>query len=241
FAMTGNVLAVLLGDVDLGALKGTVTDEAGSAEAKDILAGPQTVSFWSRDLGIDASALPKDLAAKLATQPDLADALAMMGWWSSQTYDAAIGLNVTANGFKLVVHGTTFEADPADARAALDAAYDKRVTGDRAGYLAELADVEKKYPSSLAARRAKAERIGAPVLGPVAGVIVGAGAGAAYFLGKMTGGSASGGFGEPGAHPKADPVTDKADQKPGDEKPPGQTPYRPRARPGRDVPTTPAP
>jgi hypothetical protein len=216
-ALTGNVLAIVLGDVDLGALKGTVTDEAGSPEAKEILGGPQTVSFWSRDLGIDATALPKDLTAKLATQPEIADALGMMGWWGAQTYDAAIGLNVSSNGFKLLAHGTTFESDPAEARAALEAAYDKRMAGDRPGYLAALADIEKKLPGTLASRRARAERLGAPVLGPVAGVLAGAGAGAAYFLGHVT---ATGGFGEPGGHPA--PATGGEAEKPAEEKPAGK-------------------
>src|SRR5262249_38312238 len=60
FAVTGNVLAVLLGDVDLAGLKGSVAEEVGSPEAKDILTGAQTFSFWSRDLSIDVSQLPKD-------------------------------------------------------------------------------------------------------------------------------------------------------------------------------------
>src|SRR5262249_9492618 len=41
-AVSGNLLAVVLGDVDLDSLKGSVVDEAGSAEAKAILGGPQT-------------------------------------------------------------------------------------------------------------------------------------------------------------------------------------------------------
>jgi len=70
--------------------------------------------------------MSKDIAAKLATQPDIADGLNMMGWWGAQTYDFAMGLNVSLTGFKLVAHGTTFESDPPDARAALEA---------RAGYV----------------------------------------------------------------------------------------------------------
>ncbi len=226
FAVTGNVLAILLGDVDLAGLKGTVTEDAGSSEARDILTGPQTVSFWSRDLGIDASALPKDLAAKLASQPDVVDGLNMMGWWGAQAYDFAMGLNVSPTGFKLVAHGTTFEADPADARAALEAAYDKRLSGDRAAYLAALADIEKKFPGTLAARRGKLERLGAPVVGPVAGMVIGAGAGAAYFFGRGMAGSMSGGFGQPGAHPTATPgggAEKPADEKAGEKKD-GKTP-----------------
>jgi hypothetical protein len=230
-AVNGNVLSLLLGDVDAAALKGTVTDEAGSPEAKEILTGAQTFSLWSRDLGIDTSALPKELAAKLTAQPDVGDAFAIMSWWGAQSYDVAVGLNVSATGFKIVAHGTTFESDPADARAALEAAYEKRVAGDRPGYLAALGDLEKKFPGTMAAHRAKLERTGQPMIGPLIGVAAGVGAGAYYFLGHI-GGALSGGFGEPGAHPTPGqggdekPAEKPAESKPAGDKPPAEQPSK---------------
>src|SRR5262249_4071481 len=111
-----------------------------------------------------------------------------------------------------------------DARAALEAAYEKRVAGDRPGYLAALGDLEKKFPGTLAAHRAKLERTGQPMIGPLIGVAAGVGAGAYYFLGHI-GGALSGGFGEPGEHPTAGQGGDEkpAESKPTD-KPPAEQP-----------------
>jgi hypothetical protein len=119
-------------------------------------------------------------------------------------YDFAAGFSVTAKGAKLLIHATTFESDPAEAKNALEAAFDLRANGDRAGYLAAMADIEKKFPSSLAGRRAKLERIGTPIVGPIFGAAIGVGAGVAYFVQSMSSlatPSTGGGFGSPGAVP----------------------------------------
>jgi hypothetical protein len=137
----------------------------------------------------------------------------MLSWSGSQAYDVAAGVNVSSSGVKVLIHATSFESDAADARAALEAAFDKRVAGDRAGYIAALGDIEKKFPTSLAARRAKLERVGTPVVGPVMGVIAGVGGGVAYFFGRGAANAMAGGFGEPGAQPSA-----TKDEKPADEK-----------------------
>lgn len=213
-AVSGNLLAVVLGDVDLASLKGSVVDEAGSAEAKDILGGAQTAAVWSRNFGFDLSALPKEIVDKINAQPDVADGFNMMNWSAAHVYDVAAGLSVTPKGVKLVIHATTFETDPADAKNALEAAFDLRAGGDRAGYLAAMADIEKKFPSSLAARRAKLERVGTPIVGPIFGAAIGVGAGVAYFLqqmGSLPTPSTGGGFGTPGAvpPPSAPPPPDK--------------------------------
>src|SRR5262249_35846696 len=125
-AVSGNLLAVVLGDVDVGSLKGSVVDEAGSAEAKAILGGPQTPVVWSRNFGFDLSALPKEIVAKLNEQPDVADGFNMMNWSAAHVYDVAAGFSVTPKGVKLLIHATTFESDPADAKNALEAAFDLR-------------------------------------------------------------------------------------------------------------------
>src|SRR5205814_149863 len=130
FAVTGNLFAVLLGDVDLASLKGSVTDEAGSAETKDFLGGPTTVMVWSRHLGFDTSSLPRELIDKVASVPDAADGLNVINWSAAQVYDMGIGLSVTPGAVRVVFHTTTFESDPPDARAALDVAFDKRAAGD---------------------------------------------------------------------------------------------------------------
>jgi len=203
-AVTGNLLAVVLGDVNLESLKGSVVDEAGSAEAKAILGGPQTAVVWSRNFGFDLSGLPKELVAKVNEQPEVADGFNMMNWSAAHVYDVAAGFSVTPKGVKLLIHASTFESDPADAKNALEAAFDLRANGDRAGYLAAMADIEKKFPSSLAARRAKLERIGTPVAGPIFGAAIGVGAGVAYFIqrmGSLPTPQASGGFGSPGTVP----------------------------------------
>jgi len=221
FAVSGNLFAVVLGDLDLASLRGSVADEAGSPEARDALAGPQTAVLWSRNFGVDTSVLPKDLQDKLNAQPDAADGFNMMNWSASQAYDFAASFNVTSNGVKIVLHATTFEADPSEARAALDAAFDKRAAGDRAAFLAALGDIEKKFPGTLAARRAKLERVGTPVVGPILGAAIGVAAGAALFL-KSSGAGVptptGGGFGQPGVVPVAPGDDQPAHDPPPDEK-----------------------
>jgi hypothetical protein len=203
-AVNGNLFAVVLGDLDLDSLKGSVVDDAGSAEAKAILGGPQTAVLWSRNFGLDLSSLPKEIVEKINAVPDMADGFNMMNWSASHVYDVAAGFSVTPKGVKLLVHATTFEADPADAKNALEAAFDLRANGDRAGYLAALADIEKKFPASLAARRAKLERVGTPIVGPIIGAAFGVGAGVAYFvqrMGSLATPTTGGGFGSPGTAP----------------------------------------
>jgi hypothetical protein len=97
------------------------------------------------------------------------------------------------------------DADVPEARAAYQAAIDKRLSGDRAGAAAAMAEIEKKFPASLAARMARLERIGTPLSGPVLGLAAAAGAGF-YAMAQGMGAAplpiqppAGGSFGEPGA------------------------------------------
>ena len=211
FAVTGDLLAVVLGDLDLAALKGTVADEAGSPETRELLAGATTAMIWSRHIGADTSALPRDLKDKIAAQPNAADGLNMMNWSASQVYDVGAGLTVTPGGVSVIFHATTFDGDPPAARAALDAAFDKRAGGDRPGFLAALDDLEKKFPGTLAGRRAKLERVGTPIVGPILGVAVGGAAATMGFARAATmptiaPPAGGGGFGEPGAVPAPAPA-----------------------------------
>lgn len=202
FSLNGNLLVVALGDVDLAALKGSAADEAGSAEAKDALAGAYTVSAWTRVLGVDLGALPKPLADKANAEKELADAIAMFNFADAQLYEVSAAAGITSTGARFTLHITSMDADAPEAKAAYDAAVEKKLAGDRAGYTAAMGEIEKKFAGSLSARRAQLERTGTPVAGPVTGVIAGAGA-AFWMFAKGMGGAVgtppSGSFGEPGA------------------------------------------
>jgi hypothetical protein len=224
FAVTSDVLQVVLGDLDATSLNGSVASEVSGPEIRTLLTGAQTVALYSRNLDVDVSMLPKDLAAKIMAEPDVADALKMMSWSASQAYDVAAGFAVEKDGFRLELRASTFASDPPEARSALEAALDQRSSGDRAAFLTALGAIEQKFPSSLAARRAKLERLGTPIFGPLLGVAAGAGAGAAYFARATATAPRPGGFGERGAVPTESPsegaervgADDKAASKQGD-------------------------
>jgi hypothetical protein len=212
FSVPGQLFLVTLGDLDPAALKGSVVTEAASAEAKEALSGPQTVTLWTRGLGIDLGALPKPIVDKANADAEVADALALFEWSGGQIYELAATASIGQGVAKMNLHVTSMGADLPEARAAFDAALDKKLAGDRAGYTAALAEIESKFPTSLAARRAKLERIGTPVAGPISGLALGATAGFYMFMRAAGGGvqmPSTGGFGEPGATPPAEPAPEK--------------------------------
>jgi hypothetical protein len=229
FSVSGNLFLVALGDLDPASLKGSVADEAGSAEAKQALTAPQSFVLWSRGMTVDLGALPKPLADKIAAEKEMSDAVALMNWSGSQVYDISLAGAIAPTGVKMTLHATSMLADVPDARAAFQAALDKRLSGDRAGYAAGMAEIEKKHPTSLAARLARLERTGTPLVGPIVGIAVGAGAGF-YAMAQGMGSAPSlpitppgGSFGEPGAAPPpSGPPAEEA--KPAEEPPPPPPP-----------------
>src|SRR5262249_6048090 len=95
-------------------------------------------------------------------------AMALLDAWSemgSRVYQALFRARVTEGGVLMAADFTTCAADPRDARAAYEAALGRRAEGDDAGYRAALADVERRFPGSLAAKRAAEVRGGVPYLG----------------------------------------------------------------------------
>jgi hypothetical protein len=240
FSVGNNLLVAAFGDLDPASLKGSVADETGSAEAKDALTGAQTAALWTRGVGFDLTALPKPLVDKALADKEVADAVSLMNWGGAQVYELSAAASLSSTHVKLTVHATSMEADPAEAKAAFDAALEKRLAGDAAGYTAALADIEKKHPGTLAAKRAKLERIGTPVAGPLTGVVAGAGAAFAMFargLGEAVAPTTGGSFGEPGA-----PATPPADEKPAEEpaKPAEEAP-KPAAEPAKPAEEAPKP
>lgn len=208
--LAGSALAVTLGDVSTGTLKGSVSGDLISAEAKEILSGAQTVALWSRSIDVDVSGLPKKLAQVLAENDQASQIITASNWFGSQVAEAALGVNVTPTGGQILARIVTFAADPPDARAAYLAALDKRGAGDAAGYAAAMAEIETKYAGALVGRRAKLERAGRAVLGPPTAMIA---AGAAFYALSRGSGPApiplpnlGGSFGEPVQKPADKPA-----------------------------------
>jgi hypothetical protein len=164
--LAGTVIVITIGDVDVGALKGSVMGDVISAEAKEILGGAQTMALWSRSLDVDISGLPKKLVDAIKANDEMNEIITASNWFGSQVAEMAMGVNVTPTSAQAVLRLVTFASDPPEARVAYLAALDKRAAGDAPGYAAAMADIETKYAGSLAARRAKLERGGRAVLGP---------------------------------------------------------------------------
>jgi hypothetical protein len=83
----------------------------------------------------------------------------------SQAYVTA---RIVPEGIVLTADVSTFAADPPDARAAYEAALERRAAADDAGYRAALASIESQFPGTRAARRAEVVRAGAPYAGALA-------------------------------------------------------------------------
>jgi hypothetical protein len=84
---------------------------------------------------------------------------------AARVYQAVLTARVTEGGVVMEGAFTTFAADPPDARAAYEVALARRSRGDDAGYRAALADVERRFPGTLAARRAADVRTAGPYVG----------------------------------------------------------------------------
>ena len=83
----------------------------------------------------------------------------------ARIYQAAFAARVAPDGIVAWADFTTFAADPPDARAAHEAALTKRTAGDEVAYRAAIAEIEKRFPGSRAAKRAASVREGGPYLG----------------------------------------------------------------------------
>ena len=78
---------------------------------------------------------------------------------------AFIAGRVEEGGVVVSAGFVTFASDPPEVRAAYDGALTARAAGDVVSYRARLAEIERKYPRSLAARRGAVVRTAGPFLG----------------------------------------------------------------------------
>jgi hypothetical protein len=78
---------------------------------------------------------------------------------------AFIAGRVEEGGVVVSAGFVTFASDPPEVRAAYDGALTARAAGDVVGYRVRLAEIERKYPRSLAGRRAAIVRTPGPFLG----------------------------------------------------------------------------
>jgi hypothetical protein len=78
---------------------------------------------------------------------------------------AFIAGRVEEGGVVVTAGFVTFAGDPPEVRAAYDRALEARAAGDVVGYRGRLAEIERKYPRSLAGRRAAIVRTTGPFLG----------------------------------------------------------------------------
>jgi hypothetical protein len=78
---------------------------------------------------------------------------------------AVVSARVREDGLVVTADLVTFAADPPAARAAYHAALAARTAGDVKGWHRRLAELEKKYPNTYAARRAADVRTSGPYFG----------------------------------------------------------------------------
>jgi len=179
-AVDGKSLQLLVGDVDPAKLAGSAADDAGSAEAKEILGGSPIAAMWTRGLDLDVGAVPVPAELKAAIPYDVI--VAGLDWVASTIAEVAFGVTFTEGGAELLVRITTFGGDPPAARAAYVAAPEKRRRGDRHGWKAAVAQLAKAPKGPHVGARAQLEIDGTPTLG-LGSFIVG-GVVAAVFVGK---------------------------------------------------------
>jgi hypothetical protein len=175
----GKVLALWVGEVDLGKLKASGPSEAGSWETQQMLGAPASFLMWTRGLDVDVTLLPPKLQEMVIASKE--GRMLIDGWThaAATIYEIGAALAVNPDGASMVFRVTTFAGDPAEAIAAYRAALDKRRGGDGEGARAALAEVAKKWPESKSGKRAAlATRGEAPLMGPAGGLV---GAGVAAF------------------------------------------------------------
>jgi hypothetical protein len=173
-AVEGKLLVLRVGDVDPARAAGNAADDAGSGETRALLATPATFMAWSRSTDLDLDAVPSRLVTELKKQEATALLFDAISYLGLTVYESGLGVTVSGDGASLLLRVTTFGGDPAEARAAYLAALDKRKAGDRAGYLAALGEVAKKFPATKFGKRARLEAEGTPVMGPGAAILAGA-------------------------------------------------------------------
>jgi hypothetical protein len=176
-ALDGNLIAITLGGLDAKALaSGGAADLAGSAEAREALTGAVTFGAWAAGIDADPSVFPLEPMLGKQAADGIKD---LAAWLSGHVYEVAFFGSVTKERVSATLRMTTFGADPAAARDAYRAALARRRAGDKEGWKAGLAEVEKSWPGSLAGRRARLERAGTPLVGPGSAMIL---AGSFFFL-----------------------------------------------------------
>ncbi len=112
-SVSGNLLQLTLGDVDLAAIHGSPAADVGSPEAKEILTGNETIAMWSRSASIDLSQFPKALVDKMLADSATAEQMKFFAWIGSLAYEAAFGVTLSPTGVQAVLRFTTFGDDPA--------------------------------------------------------------------------------------------------------------------------------
>ena len=117
--------------------------------------------FVGPDLG--AGKAFKNLASMVSDkQADQAEAFNDV---MSHVAQAMMAVKVTEDGVILSAEAVTFDRDPEGPRKVYREALEARRKGDVAGYQQRLADIEKRFPTSLAAQRAAELRRDPPWLG----------------------------------------------------------------------------
>jgi hypothetical protein len=167
-AIDGQRLVFLVGD----AREPTARERAWDAlvagdDAKRALTGAAAVVMLTRRpiIGPDVGAARAFEGMSPLVNQRAATAIDFWSDIGAHVYQALLTVQVTGDGIVLAGDFTTFAADPPDARAAYEAALVKRADGDEAGYRAALAEMERRFPGTRAARRAAEVKKPAPYFG----------------------------------------------------------------------------
>jgi type IV pilus assembly protein PilA len=174
-AVRGEVLALTTGDVPKP--QGSPAAAAGSAGAREILGGSWHGVIWARSLDPFAGASDEIVAVfkRLMTQGPDGDQgwnLSLVGRWAlAHVYEVGLAGALRDDGIHGLVQVTTFAADPPEVYQAYEAAVNKELDGDGAGYRAALADLASKHGDSLAGKQAKLIAGGTPIITGSTGIL----------------------------------------------------------------------
>ena len=144
----------------------------GGDAARRALAGAEALVAFTRSPMLGPEVSPAKAFKALVPLVD-ERTMALIDLWDeigARIYQAFATARVGPDGVVVSGDVTTFAGDPAEVRAAYEAALQRRTAGDEGGYKAALASIEERFPGTRAARRAAEVRGGAPYLG--AGVLL---------------------------------------------------------------------
>jgi hypothetical protein len=145
----------------------TLNSVIPESDAMFALMDPEAIVAFTQSpfLGPDIGAGAEFSKISSLVKDEVADGIDDFNDIAAHVAQAHVSGRVEEDGVVMSAGFVTFQRDPPEVRAAYESALTARAANDINAYHARLAEIERRYPKSLAARRAAAVRTTGPLLG----------------------------------------------------------------------------